>query len=180
MIRANLLPRPKETFGAFGVELDADYVRQALLGITIVVVVALIGIGIEQLHQSRLRGVAESLERVIASHASERAESKSLALEVARYQEFARQAQASRRSGPEAAIAIAHIGNDVPGHAWLDSLAHSDSGYDISGGAVSVDEISSTILRLGGALPASAATLVSIDNHEHEGVRFNAHVGAAR
>jgi hypothetical protein len=154
------------------------FVRQAILGVTIVVVVALIGIGIEQLHRSRLRGAAESLERSIAMHASERAESKSLALEVARYQEFARQAHASRRSGPEAAIAIARIGNDVPGHAWLDSLARSGAGYDLGGEAATVEEISRTILRLGHALP-NGATLVSIDNRQHEGVRFSAHVGAA-
>ena len=37
MIRANLLPRPKETFSLFGLELDAEYLRQALVGLAIVI-----------------------------------------------------------------------------------------------------------------------------------------------
>jgi hypothetical protein len=178
VIRANLLPRPKETFGAFGIDLDADYVRQGMLGLAIVVVVALIGIGIELLHLSRLRGEAQTLETAIAQSAADRGESKTLALEVARYQEFARQAQLSRRSGPAAAIAIARIGNDVPRHAWLDTLAHSDAGYDLSGGASTVETISTAITALGHALPGSGATLVSVENHPSDGIRFGAHVGS--
>jgi hypothetical protein len=178
VIRANLLPRPKETFGAFGIDLDADYVRAGILGLAIVIVVVLIGIGIEQLHLGRLRGEAQTFEAAIARNASERDESKALALEVARYQEFARQAQLSRRSGPTAAIAIARIGNHVPSSAWLDSLAHSDAGYDLGGGAATVETISSAIISLGSALPGSGATLVSVENHPSDGVRFGAHLGS--
>lgn len=178
MIRANLLPRPKETLEAYGIELDADYLRQAALGLAIVIVVAFLGIGIEQLHVTRLRIAAERLEASVALDAAQRAESKSLALQVARFQEFAREVQLSRRSGPQVAIAVARIGNHVPQRAWLDSLTYSDTGYELSGSASNVEVVSGAILSLGEALPALGASLVSIANQTDGGVRFGAHVGA--
>jgi len=180
MIRANLLPRPKETLGAFGVELDADYVRQALLGFAIVVVVAFLGIGIEQLHVRGLQTAADRFDAVLAERSSARAESKRLALEVARYQQFARQAQTSRRSGPAAAVDIARLGNGVPNRVWLESLAHSSAGYDLSGGADNVDVVSGAIVTLGRALSNNGASLVSVENRPGNGVRFDAHVGTNR
>jgi hypothetical protein len=179
VIRANLLPRPKETFGAFGVEFDADYVRQTIVGSAIVFVVTLLGLGVEQVHIARLRVAAEGLEAAIVLRAPERAESKNLALDVARYQEFAREAQLSRRSGPEAAIEIAHIGNDIPKRVWLEGLAHADTGYELTGGALSVDVVGNAILSLTHAVPSGGASLVSVENRALEGVRFDAHVGSS-
>ncbi len=177
MMRANLLPRPKERVGFAGIDVDAEYLRQALFALAIVAIVALAGIGIESLRVARLEAAADEQDRIVASHAPMRAQIKALALEVARYQSFAREAQAYRRSGADAAIALARIGNSVPPSVWLTSLEHQTAGYDVVGGARSVDQLGSTMLSLGRAMPSSAATLVNIDNREREGtVRFTARV----
>ena len=202
MIRANLLPRPKETIALFGFELDGEYARQALIGFAIVVAIALLGIGIETLRtqrleaaardaesalavraperieSQRLEAAARDAESALAAHGPARIESQRLALDVARYQEIAREAAAVGRSGATAAIEIARIGNAVPERVWLDSLAHSPSGFDLAGGTSSVDTLSGTILTLGDALPGRAASLVSIDNRDAgaAGIRFAARI----
>ena len=178
MIRANLLPRPKETIALFGFELDGDYARQALVGFAVVIAVALLGIGIETMRTQRLEAAARDAESALAAHGPARIESQRLALDVARYQEIAREAAAVGRSGATAAIEIARIGNAVPERVWLDSLAHSPSGFDLAGGTSSVDTLSGTILTLGDALPGRAASLVSIDNRDAgaAGIRFTARI----
>jgi hypothetical protein len=178
MIRANLLPRPKETVALFGFEFDGEYVRQALIGFAIVVAIALLGIGIETLRMHRLGAAARDAETALAVRAPERTESQRLALAVARYQEIAREAAAVRRSGGAAAVEIARIGNAVPSRVWLDSLAHSSNGFDLVGGTTSVDTLSGAILTLGDALPGRAASLVSIDNRDAaaDGIRFTARI----
>lgn len=179
MIRANLLPRPKATVGFAGLELDADYLRQLLLGLLIVITVAVIGVGIERLRVHRLEVAAGIEDDLIASHTRQRGEAKALALEVARYQGFAREAGAFRRSGADAAIAVAQIGNSVPKRVWLNSLERTTNGYDMTGGSYSVDALGGTILSLGHALAGNAASLVAIDNRNTAlgGVKFSAHIG---
>lgn len=178
MIRANLLPRPKETLSLFGLELDREYLRQALVGLAIVIGVALIGIAIEQLHIRHLAAQALDQETAIAADAPRRSQAKALANDVARYQEFARQAQFFHRSGADAAVAVAEIGNRVPGNVWLDGIAHTGTGYDLTGGARSIDAVSGAILALGNALPGSDASLVNVQNKPDDGIAFSARVGA--
>lgn len=177
MIRANLLPRPKETISLFGLELDREYLRQALVGLAIVIGVALIGIAIEQLHIRNLQAQALDQESAIAANALRRAEAKALANDVAHYQEFARQAQLFRRTGADAAIEVARVGNRVPSGVWLDGLAHTGTGYDLTGGARSIDAVSGAILALGSALPGNAASLVNVANKPDDGIAFSARVG---
>ncbi len=177
MIRANLLPRPKERVGIAGIDFDAEYLRQSLLALAIVAIVAFAGVGIESLRVSRLETATAEQDRAIAANAPQRAEVKALALEVARYQSFAREAQAFRRSGADAAVALARIGNSVPERVWLTSLEHQTAGYDLVGAARSVDVLGGTMLSLARALPGANATLVNIDNRDRgEGVRFTARV----
>jgi len=178
MIRANLLPRPKENVRVFGFEFDAEYFRQALSACAVIVSVALIGIGIECLRIHRFEVTIASEEGVLATHTAQREQTKRLALDVARYQEFAREAEMFRRSGPEAAIAVARIGNAVPNRVWLDAIDRNAGAYQLSGVSTSVEALSGTILSLGRALPASSASLVSIDNRGADGggVKFSARV----
>ena len=179
MIRANLLPRPKERVSLFGFRLDTQYVRQAALGLAIVIAVALIGMTLERVHIGALEAKAADLESGIALDAARRNEAKSLANDVAHYQEFARQAQLFRRSGADAAVAVAQIGNRVPVGVWLDGMSHAGSGYDLSGGARSIDAVSGTVLALGSALAGSEATLVNVENKPSEGIAFSARVTSA-
>ncbi len=180
MMRANLLPRPKERVGFAGIDFDAEYLRQTLFACVLVAIVTLAGIGIESLRVSRLEAQATAQDAAILANARVRADVKSLALEVARYQSFAREAQAYRRSGADAAIALARIGNSVPHNVWLTSLEHQATGYDVAGGAHSVDQLGGTMLSLGRAVPGTNATLVNIDNRSRasEGVHFMARVAA--
>ncbi|MBC5800201.1 MAG: hypothetical protein GIX03_07905 [Candidatus Eremiobacteraeota bacterium] len=176
MIRANLLPRPKETFGVFGVAFDAEYLRQALLGLAIAAAVTLLGAGIEALRVHRLTAAVAEADGAIAARAPERAQAKRLALDVARYQQFARQAQLFRRSGSDVAIAIARIGNEVPSGVWVDQIAHEQDAYDLNGGSRSVSVISDAMLSLGSAIPGTTASLVDIQNRSDDGVHFSARV----
>ena len=178
MIRANLLPRPKERVLLLGLDIDVDYLRQAVVGLAIVVAVALLGIGIESLRLHRLEAAAADADAAIAAGAPARAESKRLALDVARYQEFSREARLYRRSGADAAVALARIGNTLPDRVWLDAMDHDAGGYRLTGGSHSVDALGGTILAIGRALPSARASLVNIDNHDaaRNGVRFTARV----
>ena len=177
MIRANLLPRPKERVGLGGIDFDAEYLRQAIVALAIVAAIALAGIGIESLRVARLEAAVNQQDALIATNAARRSNAKALALEVARYQSFAREAQTYRRSGADTAFALAKIGNSVPDRVWLTSLDHQNSGYDVVGGALSVDALGGTMLSLARALPESNAKLVNIDNHNASGVRFTARIG---
>ncbi|MBD5655816.1 MAG: PilN domain-containing protein [Candidatus Eremiobacteraeota bacterium] len=176
MIRANLLPRPKENARIFGIEIDIAYLRQALAGLLTVALVAALGVGIEELAVHRLRADAMARETQLAARAGERAQSKQLALDVARYQAFAREADFFRRSGSVAALAVARIGNTVPPTVWLESLERDGDGYTLTGGSNSVDVLSGALLALDNALPQTSASLLSIDNHTtgRDGVRFRA------
>lgn len=178
MIRANLLPRPKERIAVAGIDVDAEYVRQAFLGLCVVLAVVAIGVGIELLRISRFDAAAAAQEARIAADAPRRAQVKALALDVAHYQSFAREAQAYRRSGSDVAIALAKIGNSVPAQVWLDSLDRQNQEYTVAGGATSVDRLGGTIVSLGGALPQTHAALVNLDNRQADGngVHFTARI----
>ncbi len=176
MIRANLLPRSKDSIGLFGLRLDAEYVRAVMLGFVIVVVVALLGTVIEEFRIARLTAALTQSQTFIDARSPERARAKRLALEVARYQEFARQTQLFRRSGADAAIAVARIGNGVPSGVWVDDIAHQQNSYVLSGGSRSVSDISGAIFLLGHALPANTASLVDVQNRWRSDVLFDARI----
>ena len=181
MMRANLLARPKEMVSLFGIELDSEYLRQGLLGLAIVFAIAVLGIGMETLRLHRIEGAALDQEAVLAARASERNDSKKLALDVARYQEIAREEDSVRRSGAVAAVSIARIGNAVPARVWLDSLTHDTGGFELIGGSRSVDALGGAMLDLGAALPGRKAALVNIDNRSGsgDGVHFTARIANA-
>ena len=162
----------------FGTEINAGYLRQALLGAAIVAAIAFLGNGIELLRLHRIEAAATDSDAALMSRAAMRAESKRLALEVARYQEIAREADDVRRSGPSAAVAIARIGNAVPAGVWLDSLSRAATGYELSGESRSVDALGGAMLTLNRALPERKATLVSIDSRDAapDAIRFSARI----
>ncbi len=176
VIRANLLPRRRETISAFSFELELDLLRELGLAIAIVVVVAMIGVEIERLRVDRLADAASQLEARVAANAPQREESRQLMLDVARYQEFEREASANQRSGTLAATAVATIGNAVPENVWVDEITRADNGYTIAGGSRSVDSLAGAIASLGRARPTDRASLVNISNRERggAGVHFTA------
>lgn len=178
-MRANLLPRRNTHVTVFGSDINAGYLQQALLGAAIVAAIAILGNGIEMLRLHRYEAAANDTNGALLSRTALRAESKRLALDVARYQEIAREADDVRRSGPSAAVAIARIGNAVPAGVWLDSLTHGPTGYELSGESRSVDALSGAMLTLNRALPQRPATLVSIDTREaaSDAFRFSARIG---
>jgi Tfp pilus assembly protein PilN len=179
VIRANLLPRRKEVVRLLGVDVDRDHVREALVGLCLIALVVALGTGIEELRLHRLEDALTARETLLTEQAPERALAKRVALDVARYQEIAREAQTFRRSGPEAAIAIARIGNTVPPAVWLESIERDADGYTLAGASRSVDALSGTVLSLDGALPRTSAALLSIDNHaaDRDSVHFRARLG---
>ncbi len=181
MIRANLLPRRRETINAFSIEIELDLLREFALACAIVFVVAIIGVEIEHLRIDRLTDAASQLETRVAADATQREQSRQLMLDVARYQEFEREASAYRRSGTLAATAVATIGNAVPEHVWVDEITRADNGYTIAGGSRSVDSLAGAIASLGRAQPNDRASLVNISNRERDGagVHFTARLAPA-
>ena len=172
MIRANLLPRAKDTVGALGIDVDGESLRQILFGVLVVVLVAVAGTGIETARLHRFAVAVAEAETALADRSEERAEARTLALHVARYQEIAREAAAVRFSGATAALAIARIGNTVPVGVWLESIAQTPSGVELSGGSHTLDGVGAAIQGLSNA-PARRAALVSIDTNER-GLHFTA------
>jgi hypothetical protein len=180
MIRANLLPPPRHTARAFGMRFDVDHLRQCASGLALVALVAAIGCGIERARIDAARAQLAAARSDLAARQPERDVARGLALDVARYQEFARRAALERRSGADAAFAIARIGNAVPSSVWLDALDHDASGYAVSGESLTVAAVGGAILHLGASSPGGA-NLVSLDARglDRRGIRFNAHLGDA-
>jgi Tfp pilus assembly protein PilN len=179
VIRANLLPRSKESFALFGFDVDAGYIRQVLLGISVVVVIALAGAGIESLRLQRYQAASAQAEAVLGGNAVQRSAAKRIALDVAHYQEIAREAAAVRDSGPLVASSIARVGNSVPPGVWLDSLAHTAAGFELNGESRSVDALGRALATLGSASPSGAVSLLSIEGRSREsnaGITFVARI----
>jgi hypothetical protein len=157
---------------------DVDHLRQCASGLALVALVAAIGCGIER---ARIDGATSQLaaaRNALSAREPERDLARNLALDVARYQEFARRAALERRSGADAAFAIARIGNAVPETVWLDALDHDASGYTVSGESLTVRAVGGAILHLGASSPGGA-NLVSLDARgtDRRGIRFDAHLG---
>ena len=167
MMRANLLPRGRETFSIFSFEFDFANLREIGIAIVVLIAVATVGIEIEHLRIARLTSAASELESRVAASAPQREESHRLMLDLARYQEFEREAARYRGSGAIAAIRVAQIGNAMPANVWVDEIASADDGYAIAGGARTVDALTSAIAGLG---RAQRATLVNIVSRERSGV----------
>ncbi len=180
MIRANLLPRPKETLRVFGFVLDRGLLRECLLGATVVVAAAASAFGLETLALVRFQREANELTAAVVAHAPVRAESQRLAFEVARYDEFAREMEIARRSGPNVANKLVRIGNAVPARVWLDTLTPTEDHLELTGTSASIDAIGGALVTLGAALPDTAATLVSLERREDDGdLHFTALLGGA-
>ena len=178
LIRANLLPRRGRFVALFGWKIEVAYLREALAGVATVGMVAAIGLGVGEVRVRGLEAAAMSRETALAGRSAQRELSKRLALDVARYQEFGREATAFRSSGAAVAIAVARIGNSVPNDVWLESLDRDAGGYTLAGASASIDVMSGTVASLGHALPDRDASLISIDNHptDSDDVRFRAHL----
>ena len=178
MIRANLLPRRRETLSLLAFEIESDLVREMALALTIVAVVAALGIGIERYRIDRLEIAATGLETQVAANTAQRETSRRLMLAVARYQEFGRQARLYRRSGAVAAIAIARLGNSLPPSVWVDDITRVDDGYSLSGGSRSIVSIAGAVAALARDNPNAKASLTSIDNSSQSAasVKFVARV----
>jgi hypothetical protein len=181
VIRANLLPRPKQKLAVFGFELDAEYVRQSLAGLGLAALVAGIGFGIERVRIDRGAAQLRELQAAVAQRAPERTVAGRLALEVARYQEFEREADIVRGSGADAALDVARIGNAVPDSVWLDALERDPTGYAVSGKSLALGGVANAMLGLSDARSDARVELVSMDAHAPDGreIRFTAHVALA-
>jgi hypothetical protein len=175
VIRANLLPRARTTVTAFGLEIDLEHARGCIAGLALAILVGSIGIGIERVRIDGLRGELASEEAAIAERSPERADANRLAVDVARYEEFARAAATFRRSGADAAMSVARVGNALPQAVWLDALDRDAAGFALTGESTSIDAIGSTLSHLALAAPPARADIVSIDAHatDRGGIHFN-------
>jgi Tfp pilus assembly protein PilN len=163
MIRANLLPRPKESISFFGLRVDSEYAREAIAALGLSVLVAAIGFSIENFRVSHLEVDIADQERAIDARSIERASAKDLALATARYERIDRDARLYRSSGNAAAVQVARIGNRIPKDVWLDTMEHTGSGFTVSGDSQSIGDIGTAIAAFAGAPDIQRADLLSID-----------------
>jgi Tfp pilus assembly protein PilN len=163
MIRANLLPRPKESVSFFGLQVDSEYARETLAALGLSVLVASIGFSLETLRIAHLEADVAAQERAIDARSTERASAKDLALETARYERIDRDVHRYRASGNAIAVQIARLGNRTPSNVWLDTMEHTESGFTVSGRARSIAGIGNAMAAFGSAPNILRADLVSID-----------------
>jgi Tfp pilus assembly protein PilN len=163
MIRANVLPRPKESVSLFGIRVDSEYAREALGAFAFSVLIASIGFSLETLRIAHLEADIAEQERAIDARSTERASAKDLALEAARYERIDRDARLYRSSGNSITVHIARIANRIPSDVWLDTIEHTDSGYTLSGDSRSIAAIGDAIAGFSGTPEIVQADLISID-----------------
>jgi Tfp pilus assembly protein PilN len=178
MIRANVLPRPKESVSLFGIRVDAEYAREALGALGLSVLIAAIGFSLEAMRIAHLEADVANQERAIDARSVERSSAKNLALEAARYERIDLEARRYRSSGNAVAVQIARIGNRIPNGVWLDTMEHTDSGYTVSGDARSIAGIGDAIAGFSRVPEILRADLVSIDasRSSSESALFTANV----
>lgn len=179
MMRANLLPRPRENVRILGLGLDRDAARDVVLGIVILILVTVLGLAIESFRLERIEAAQARADAALAASASDRREAKDLAQDVARYQQIAREALFYRDSGAEAALAIVRLGNGLPSRVWLDGLERENNAYRVSGDTADIGLVGETIVALGRSDPAATAKLLSVEDRHRAGVHFQATVRRA-
>jgi len=163
VIRANLLPPPQERLRIFGFAIERELGTAVLLAAATVAGAAAGTLGLETLACARLQGAVTRAEVAARADASVRAQARRLALDVARYQEFAREMAIVSRSGPERAAAVVRVGNAVPPRVWLDGLVPSVDHIDLTGTSASLETMGMALRSLDRALPGSIASLVHLE-----------------
>jgi Tfp pilus assembly protein PilN len=163
MIRANLLPRPKETLSLFGLRLDSEYAREGIAALGLSVLVASVGFSLETLRIVHLESDVAEQERAVDFRSIEREAAKAVALETARYERVDRDAHFYRSSGNAIAVQIARIGNRIPNGVRLDAIEHAENGFTVNGEARSIAAIGNAMTAFAGVPDIRRADLVSID-----------------
>jgi Tfp pilus assembly protein PilN len=166
MIRANLLPVSGEALSLFGASLERRLVRDAIAGLIVLCLVSATTYAIEQFRLSGLRHAAESLEQAVALNATRRRELAAMAADVARLEQLQREAETRRRSGNAVAATLIAIGNAVPMRVWLDDIDQSNTGFVVSGGASSLDDVGDALVAVERAMPGFAPSLANISRED--------------
>ena len=177
MIRANLLPRARMRLKFGRTEIDAALIRDAVLGLAIVLVAGSASLAIELFRLQTLTHSAAAYQRIADAHLAQRREAQRVALELARLQALDRYASSARDSGTHAAIAVARMGNALPEHVWLDRLNATPDGFELNGEAVSTDVLSTAVVDLARVIPGKDASLATVDRREGGALHFSAFVG---
>jgi Tfp pilus assembly protein PilN len=178
VILTNLLPRRPGRIRIFGVAFDREIARAAFLGGLCVCGCAAGVAAVETATLVDAQRAAHVLALAVAADAPLRTASRRVALDIARYQEFARELALARHTGPDVARAIVRIGNAVPARVWLDTLVPVDGHVELTGTAESVDAVGTALDSLGRDVPQTATALVSLERRDVSGseLRFSARV----
>lgn len=174
MIRANLLPRPKEHVRILGLSLDAEYFKETLAALLVTASVCALFGWVEFVRVRRLDADASRVERAIAAQSDQRRRVQALASELARLQSIERESRNLRRSGNDAALLIARTGNHFPPSTWLDSIASLKSGaLRLSGEARDLGSLGSAADALERARPrGDSALLVDVARSQRGDFQF--------
>jgi len=176
VIRANLLPPRQEKLRVFGVRIERELAATLAFAAAAVAGAATGTFGLETLACIRLQHDVEAATAAVSAHASVRAQAQALALDVARYQEFARELAIVSPSGADRADDVVRVGNALPQRVWLDSLVAGGDHIELSGAAASLEAMGTALAALDGALPQSSASLVRLERPQSDvrALRFDA------
>jgi hypothetical protein len=180
MIRANLLPPPRDALRVLGATVDRRYAREGAIGLVVLCAVAALTFGIECWRASALQAQAVSLERLVAEDAPRRRELAAAAIDVARLEQLQREADARRRSGNDVAATLIAIGNAMPARVWLDGIERGTNGFTVDGGAPSLDDVGDALVSVARWLPRYVPSITSIARADGGGsLHFSVQLQAA-
>lgn len=180
MIRSNLLPPRNEKLRLFGLGVEREIAVTLAFAATMIACAAAVTFGLESLAVAQLQRDVDAANATLAAHAPFRARAQALALDVARYQEFARELAIVSASGPERADDVVRVGNAMPPRVWLDSLVSHADHVELTGTSATLDAMGTALAALDAALPASSATLVRLEplQSDARAIRFAARLDA--
>ncbi len=173
MIRANLLPRPNDRVRLFGIVFSMDVVRACAFGLLTIAFVAGVGRTLSWYRALELETRARADDAQLTRNAAERLRLRELASRVATLRAIDRDAIAAQRSGNDAALAIARIGNAVPADVWLDELTQTGEDVHMSGRSTSLGRVGLAVASLGRAVPGRDARLLGVEGQDRRALHFS-------
>lgn len=162
MIHSNLLPKEqlsKQKFFGIVIEEKTLFRAGVSIGLSCILLLCLNLVLNAQINDLQNRLEENNLQ--IATLRTQTNDVTVLSKNVERLQQIDRDSDWLRRSGQETALRLAVLGNAIPKGAWFQHIVQDQKGWQIDGGAKSLDQISNVIRNISGE---SAGLFTSFSN----------------
>lgn len=122
--------------------------------------------GIESYRLSQTLAVEGLYEAKYSESRLQLAHTKVLFSDLTRIAGLAREVHAIQASGAEEARQLAEIGNRLPAHVWLTSIAKDGTGVSLSGGAANLSALSRTLAQFSPRIDDYSAVLINANGDD--------------